>query len=341
MSPLNKRSIPVSAFDRKPARNTIEVTPQKNKKSSISASTAFMILFLLTTAVGSGYYLVNFLKEKSKIAKEQGMDISEQDLLSMARDSLWKQVASHAMSCSTNDKRGEFCFAWNNMIFNETWAKRWHIYWTWPNNVYGRWWKPVVEWEFLDENRDYYNNDTDYQLLLDELKSGDWIYIHNGNKWDDYGDHSVIFLGWNKDKWRPYADVTWLPDGWNAPPVLYTVNLSLPSSKKSKLYGEPLNRVRRIYRPTLDSIPFDIEYDIRHNWKPGDENNKPKYDNKIEKGLIYNRGLDQDYLNLQQTRNFLYANLDQWQRHTNSRLWEFKNDTHIHKYTNNVTNECN
>lgn len=31
------------------------------------------------------------------------------------------------------------------------------------------------------------------------LMEGDWLYIHNGNKSDKRGDHSVIFLGWKDE----------------------------------------------------------------------------------------------------------------------------------------------
>lgn len=37
------------------------------------------------------------------------------------------------------------------------------------------------------------------ELKYGVLGKGDWLYVHNGNKSDSRGDHSVIFLGWSDE----------------------------------------------------------------------------------------------------------------------------------------------
>jgi len=72
------------------------------------------------------------------------------------------------------------------------------------------------------------NNDPEYasDSQVQNLKPGDWFFLHNGNSWDDNGngDHSGIFLGWEGHSSNQIARVASGP-GAEKPGRISTYNL--------------------------------------------------------------------------------------------------------------------
>ncbi len=62
------------------------------------------------------------------------------------------------------------------------------------------------------------------EAMLNRISPGDHIFINNKNKWDKYGNHSVIFIKWVSRK-KKIAKLAGFPGG-SRPPVIYNRSLN-------------------------------------------------------------------------------------------------------------------
>lgn len=94
--------------------------------------------------------------------------------------------------------------------------------WDWIHNIYKA--AGLKEGPAVFANSHYGSiGSLDYKAVL----PGAWLYIHNGNKWDKFGDHSVVFSRWI-DEDKHIAEVMSFPGaGVSKPkPRIHTVDFS-------------------------------------------------------------------------------------------------------------------
>lgn len=84
------------------------------------------------------------------------------------------------------DVRGAHCWDWCEKIFGRAHAQRKNLYSKFKT---GR-----------QDRQTGFNSRAEVDTKIGGLQPGDWLFVKNHNKSDDYGNHSVIFLGWEGNK---------------------------------------------------------------------------------------------------------------------------------------------
>lgn len=88
---------------------------------------------------------------------------------------------------------GSSCWDWIAEVFKRSGL--------WPSGkkFYEVFWYPFRGSQYVSSAPSKFLHSEEYCKVV---KPGDWIYIHNRNRFDSKGNHSVIFLGWEDQDCR-------------------------------------------------------------------------------------------------------------------------------------------
>lgn len=121
-----------------------------------------------------------------------------------------QRIVSSVMKLIENKTLGKFCWDWADKVYKAAGAER-------GATVYAHK-KYKTKKKFDPDNPGVHENPP----AVKNLQPGDWLYIYNRNGFDDYDDHSCIFLKWI-DKENLIAQTASGP-GANVPGQLDTVD---------------------------------------------------------------------------------------------------------------------